>query len=379
MAETSVLSGLDLTKWRREFIREYVRDTGFEPYMGDSPMDIIHVCNDLKSDGYTIRVPLVARLQGNGVTGNSRLSGNEERLDQYYQDVSWEYYRNAIEVSKKEREKSAVDLLSVRRPLLKEWASDLVKFQLIDGFHKMSSGTQYKDATATERNNFITYNADRVLFGASKSNASSNVMATALATVDSTSDKLSPTIISLAKRMARTANPHIRPFKTGTQGREFYVLFCHPLCFRDLKENSTMTQANRDARPRDVESNPLFQDGDLIYDGVICREIPEFYQSRQGSTSSTAVNTNTTLLGVGGSSIDVGVNFLCGAQALAMVNKQAATPISKKEDDYGFFDGVGIELAHGIEKLRWNNGAGGAATNKDLGCMTLYMSAVADA
>ena len=47
----------------------------------------------------------------------------------------------------------------------------------------------------------------------------------------------------------------------------------------------------------------------------------------------------------------------------------------KKEDDYGFFDGVGIELAFGMQKLRWNNGAN---TNKDLGMLTLYCAASAD-
>lgn len=379
MAETSVLSGLDLTKWRREFIREYVRDTGFEPYMGDSPMDIIHVVNDLKTDGYTIRVPLIARLQGNGVSGNTRLSGQEERLDQYYQDIVWEYYRNAIEVSKKEREKSAVDLLSVRRPLLKEWATELIKYMLIDGFHKMSDGTQFKDANSTQRNTWLTNNADRVLFGKTKSNASSGVHATALGNIDTTDDKLTSAMGRLAKRMAKTANPHIRPFKTGTQGREYYVMFCHPYCFRDLKADATIIANSQYARAREgdaMDKNPLFQDGDLIDDGIIYREIPELLQARQGSTTSTLVNTNTTLLGVGASSIDVGVNFLCGAQALAMVNKQAATPITKKEDDYGFFDGVGIELAHGIDKLRWNNGAG---TNKDLGILTVYAAAAADA
>lgn len=378
MAETSVLSGLDLTKWRKEFIREFVRDTGFEPYMGDSPMDIIHVVNDLKSDGYTIRVPLIARLQGNGVSGNTRLSGSEERLDQYYQDITWEFYRNAIEVSKKEREKSAVDLLSVRRPLLKEWASELIKYQLIDGFHKMSNGTQYKDADATARNNFVTYNADRVLFGKTKSNYSTT-MANALGNIDATDDKLTSAMGRMAKRMARTANPHIRPFKTGTQGREYYVMFCHPYCFRDLKSDATIIANSQYARAREgdaMEKNPLFQDGDLIDDGVIYREIPEFLQARQGSTSDTLVNTNTTLVDAGNSNCDVGVNFLCGAQAIAMTNKQAATPITKKEDDYGFFDGVGIELAHGIDKLRWNNGAG---TNKDLGILTVYAAAQPDA
>ncbi len=375
MANTTVLSGLDLTRWQEDFVREYVRDSGFAPYMGDSPTDIIHVINDLKSSGYTVRVPLVARMQGNGVSGNTRLGGSEESLDQYYQDVSWEFYRNGVEISKKEREKSAVDLLGVTKPLLREWAAELMKYQIIDQMHTMSDGTQYKDASAGTRNTFVTNNSDRILFGAAKSNASSGVMATALANIDSSADKLTPTVGSTAKRLAKTANPHIRPFKTGTQGREFYVMFCNPWCFRDLKANATIIANNQYARAREgdaMDKNPLFQDGDLIDDGIIYREIPEFYQARQG----TGVNTNMHLASAGSSSIDVGVNVLVGAQALTVANKQMATPTEKTEDDYGFFRGIGIELAHGISKLRWNNGSG---TNKDLGMVTVYCSAVVDA
>lgn len=367
MATTQVLSGLELTKWRRDFIREYVRDSGFSPYMGDSPMDIIHVVNDLKTDGYTIRIPLVGRLQASGVSGNSALSGQEEALDQYYQDITWEFYRHAIAATKKEKKKSATEFMAVARPLLREWSSELIKYQLIESFHKMSGGLKFTASDATARNLWSANNVDRVLYGSTTANYSAT-HATGLGNVDNTDDKLTPTLGSLAKFMARTANPHIRPFKTGTQGREFYVMFCHPLCFRDLKNNSTMTQANRDARPRDVDSNPIFQDGDLIYDGVIYREIPEFYTPRQG----TGVNAETTF---SNGSIQVGANFLCGAQALGFVNKQAALPTSKSEDDYGFVDGVGIELAHGIDKLRWNNGANGAL-NKDVGMVTVYAAAV---
>ena len=248
MATTTVLSGLELTKWRNEFIREFVRDSGFEPYMGDSPTDIINVMSDLKGDGYTIRIPLLARLQSNGVSGNQRLSGAEEKMDQYFQDITWEFYRNAIEVSKKEREKSAVDLLAVRRPLLKEWSSELIKYQLIEQFHSMSDGSTFSVAAAATRNAFLANNADRVLFGSVISNGSSNVMATALATVSAASGKLTTDVLKLIKRRARLARPIIRPFKSGTSGREFYVLFAHPLCFRDLKNDAVMINANRDAR-----------------------------------------------------------------------------------------------------------------------------------
>ena len=57
MATTPTLSGLELTKWRSKFITEYIRDTGFDTYMGDADTDIIHVVNDLQTDGYTIRIP----------------------------------------------------------------------------------------------------------------------------------------------------------------------------------------------------------------------------------------------------------------------------------------------------------------------------------
>jgi N4-gp56 family major capsid protein len=375
MASTNVLSGLELTKWRREFIRAYVRDSGFEPYMGDSEMDIIHVVTDLKTDGYTIRVPLVADLKANGVSGNQKLTGNEEQMDQYYQDISWEFYRHAVETTKKETKKSAVDLLAVKRPLLRSWASELIKYQLIDSFHKMyasNSGAQekYSDASEATKDAWLTRNADRVLFGNAISNHGTDHSA-ALANIDTTNDKLTAASVHLLKRRARMAYPRIRPFKTGTQGREYFLMFTHPRNFRDLKKDTTIAAANRDARPRDVNSNPIFQDGDIIYDGIIFREIPEFEVAKHSSD----INAETTLEGVGNSSSDVGVNFLCGCQAIGMVNKQAATPVSKKEDDYGFVDGVGIELAHGIEKLTWGNGS---ENRKDLGIVTAYFSASAD-
>ena len=377
MADTFALEGLKGIKWRKDFIREFVRDSGFEPYMGASPMDIIHVYNDLKADGNAkIRVPLVKALKSNGVTGNTRLTGNEESLDQYYCEVEWDYHRNAIQVSKKERGLSAVDLMTPRRPLLREWASEMIKYQIIDTFHSID-GTKYADADETAKDTWLANNADRVQFGKLVANNAANDHSAALATIDSTDDKLTPALISLVKRRARVARPRIRPFKVGTQGREYYVMFAHPLCFRDLKEHATMTQANREARPRDVESNPIFQDGDLIYDGVIVREIPEFWSARVSEEDSDlTLNTSMTLEGVGASSIDVGVNVLCGAQAIAYANKQLASPITKKEDDYGFFSGVGIEMAHGMEKMTWDNGED---VKKDVGMMTVYAAATADA
>ena len=353
-------------------MRDYVRDSGFDPYMGEGLTSIIQVCNDLATDGYTIRTPLVSRLKGTGVVGDATLSGTEEALDQYYFDVTWEFYRHAITMTKKQKEKSSNELLEVTRPLLKEWASELIKYQIIDNFHKID-GIAFPTASAGQRNTWLTNNTDRVLFGAAKANAASNVHATALGLVTSGTGKLSTDVGKLAKRIAREASPHIKPYTNEMYGREYYVMFCHPYCFRDLKNDAVMINANRDARAREGEAmdkNPLFQDGDLIYDGIVFREIPEFKSGRV-----SGVNTSTHLVGVGGTAIDVGVNFLCGQQALVFANHQLPLPTTKTETDYGFVIGKGIELAHGIEKARWSNGAG---TTKDNGVVTVYCAATPD-
>lgn len=377
MATTEVLSGLDLTKWKKNFIEAYHRDSGFEPYMGNSEMDIIHVVRDLEANGYTIRVPLVLDLASDGVENNQRLGGNEEALDQYYFDVNWKFYRNAVETSKFEREKAAVNLLNVKKPLLKAWAAEKIKYQLIDTFHSIN-GTKYSAASESAKDAWLAANSDRVLFGNAIGNNAANDHSACLAEIDSTNDKLTSASVRLMKRLARNAYPRIKPFKTGTQGREYYVCFTHPRCFRDLSNDSAILAANRDARPRDVEANPIFQDGDLVYQGIIFREIPELEVAR----NSSSINAETTLDNVGASTIDVGVNFLCGAQAISYVQKQIATPIMKKEDDYGFFDGVGIEMAHGIAKTRWDNGddeGGLSGVTKDFGMVTAYFSATPDA
>ncbi len=375
MASTSVLSGLDLTKWSPQFLMEYIRQSGFEPYMGSSEDDIIHVKTDLQTTGKTIRIGLTGRAQGAGVTGNATLSGTEEQADQYYQDIAWEVYRHAMTTTWKEQEKHALDLVGQFRPALRNWCSELHKYQIIDCLHTMSGGEKFSVADATARNLWMNNNSDRVLFGAATANAVSGVHATALALVDNTTDKLTTPTASLARFMARTANPHIRPYKTE-DGREFYVMFCHPLAFRDLKTDSAMIQANRDARERNVNNNPLFQDGDLIYDGIIFREIPEFYQPRAGDTATTP-NPETTFNNT--TPIQVCANFLCGAQAIGKVMKQAPLPTVKAEDDYGFIKGVGIEMAHNYSKLRWNNAGtpNNAVTNKDVGIVTVYTAAVA--
>lgn len=167
--------------------------------------------------------------------------------------------------------------------MLKNWASDTLRTDMVKyfagpvaagvsipavGIFDSLGNTIVTGATAANYNTWSAANQDRILYGNATSNYSAT-HATGLATVDSTNDKLTTATASLAKRMAKAADPHIRPFKLE-DGREYFVMFCGQRAFRDLKLDSTMVNANRDARAREggkMGDNPLFQDGDLLYDG----------------------------------------------------------------------------------------------------------------
>jgi hypothetical protein len=205
---------------------------------------------------------------------------------------------------------------------------------------------QSRRQSAANRNAYNAANTDRLLFGKLVSNYSAT-WATAMGNLDTTDDKCTVAAMSLMKRIAKLADPHIRPFKSKV-GQEYFVAFHGSRTFRDLKADTTMTQANRDARPRDVADNPIFQDGDMIYDGIIHREVPEI--------DAIAQNTGGTysLDAVGAASADVRPVFLCGAQAVGIAWGQEPTPRTDTRKDYEFRPGVAIEELLGVKKLAFN-------------------------
>lgn len=362
MASTTLATASQVQKWDAQFMAEYVRDTGFKPYMSRGSNSVICAKYELASGGKTVNMPLVTRLTGNGVTGSSALEGNEEALGNYNHSISIDWKRNAVLITKDQAHYTEMDLRRAARDQLSNWAMNGLRDDIIAAMQSVG-GVAYGSATEAQKDAWVDNNVDRVLFGKAKSNLSTTAPAGgatydhsgSLANIDSTNDKLTAAAVSLMKRMAKTADPHIRPMRVNnSQGREYFVLFAGSLPFRDLKEDSTIQQANREARERNVGSNPIFQDGDLIYDGVIIREIPEI----------------GVLSGVGASSIDVGPVFLCGAQAIGVAWGQEPKSTTDTRD-YGFYKGVGIEEARGVEKMVFNS--------VDHGIVSGFFSAVADA
>lgn len=356
MADTTVNSALKVERWDADYFAEYIRDSGFKPYMGTGTNSLISVREDLIGKaGYQINIPLVTRLTGLGVTGNSVLEGNEETLGNYNCAVPVDVLRNAVVVTLREEQFTEIGIRNAAKDQLKAWSMDMLRGGLgataaesagiIDHLGAVfNAGTYslYSAASEATKDAWLAANSDRVLFGAAKSNNSSNDHSASLTNIDNTSDDLHQDIVALAKRMAKTASPHIRPLKVEGN-REFFVMFCPSQSFRDLKSNLSTVHQNAEVRG---ESNPIFQDGDLIYDGVIIREIPEI----------------GVIADVGnGGTVDVAPNYLCGSQALGLV--YAMRPRTKtQETDYEFRRGVGIMEMRGIRKMNFNNVQHGVLT-----------------
>lgn len=371
MANTSTATELVVTNFLSDFFREYIRNNRFSRYTGTTSNNVVVIKEGRKQ----IEIPLVTRLKGTGSTGSSTLRGNGEAIGNYGHQLAPTYYRHAVEFDKEELEKPNIDLMRAGKPLLMDWAMELTRDHIIEAMFAIHNGTSYftlKAATEAQADAWLVNNSDRVLFGALKSNGSGTDHSAGLGALDSTNDTLSADIVSLAKRMAKNADPHIRPIKTS-EDEEWYVMFADSYAFRDLKTD--LGTSHQNAMPRD-RTNPIWKDGDLVYDGVIIREVPEI-----GDYADAVDGTATTinLLTGGATTNRTTACFLCGSQALGFGLGQRPRTVVDRTYDYGFQPGVAVELKHDIDKLFFTDEANGGGGHVQHGMVTVYVQASADA
>jgi len=358
MTATTISSGNRAVEYDKKFFREYVRNQTFSDFTGTAITSPIVI---KEAENAQISIPLVTRLSGNGVSGSTSLSGNEENIGNYAFVLNPTHYRHAVVIDAEEAEKPNFDIYAAADPLLREWAMDMTREQIIQALCAIeASGTYYKwaDASAANRNTYLVANSDRVLFGTAKSNYS-GVMATDLAKVDSTNDTLDKGIIGIAKRMAMTASPAIRPWKSMEANYEQFIMFVGSRAYRDLY--SSLGTELQNARERG-QSNPIWQPGDLMIENVLVREVPEI---------TSLLTTSSDFATAGNSSIPVEPCFLVGQQALGWALQKRPKTSEKEDKDYDFVRGLGITMKHDIKKMFYNA--------KQHGVVTIFVSGAADA
>lgn len=396
MALTSNHVNNEVIKFRKQAAIDFLRKSRFDPFMGPDSTSVIVRLKDLVGDGKEINIPLVTQLSGAGV-GAGVLRGNEEQIDSYGFPVWADWARNAVANNRAVNKESSFSVRSTARSLLSGWSRRIVRDDIVDALLSIPTasvqsgrltspgnrvnGVKWSAATTSQKNAWVTANVDRVVFGSVIANYSTT-FATAVGNVDSTNDKMTAVVGSLAKSQAMqtgvdpnnpgayNGKPKITPFQLKEADQEWYVCFVGSRGMRDLKADPTMYQANRDAREREgadpTKKNPIFTGGGLVYDGVYYLEIPEITQ-------------RLLLKGVGASSIDVEPFFLCGQGALAYALGQMPRPTQLEDGDYDFITGMGIEAQYGVGKVAKISMGDSSNSLIDWGMVTGFVSGVANA
>lgn len=384
MALMQISSGNKVTDFQKKVNKVYVREGKFGAYIGPSENAIIQTNKNLRKKS----IALVGKLSGPGVRGSTQLVGNEEPISNYDFIFEPTHLRNGTLIDNEEREKSEFDLYQEARPILMNWMMETKRDQICQALGAVWAGGTYYNyggvaasgatgssaASAANMDTWNTNNTDRILYGAAKSNLTAGDHTTSLGTIDTTNDRLTTGNIELLKRMAMQCNPLIRPVQIK-EDEPWFVYFVGSYGFRDLRNTSAMQQALREGWARGKE-NPLFSAGDLIWDGVIIKEIPDldkFIDSSAGGLfdgvwGAGATGDSLATSGNGGSR--VGVGFLCGAQAVCFGRGKDASFKQRNEDDYEHLNGVAVTGKHDIKKIFYNN--------KQFGMITHFHSAPVD-
>ena len=362
MADTRVSTGLTVEQWDDQFFTEYLTENRFAGEMGTNENNIIQVKENLmKKPGDRINYALVNKLIQDAVTGRGTMEGNEEDMASRSYEQVVDKRRNAVRFAEVDEQFSAISLRAAAKHTLKEWSLKDTEKLIIQSLASIN-GVNYASATEAQKDAWLTDNADRVFFASGYAGADSSA---GLTEQDLTNDRLTAADITAMKYKALvTANPKIRPIRTTENGRHYFILYCDPRCFRDLKAeaSSPLIQAQREVT-LEMENNRLFQGGDMLWDGVIIKEVHEMF-SELGTPFANLGDSAT---------VEIGCAFLCGAQAVAAAYARRWKSTTE-EFDYGDKHGVEISSIYGIGKMQFGSGSADRDDLKDQGVVTGYFA-----
>lgn len=360
MSLTAIPANDRVVRYQNKFFTEFIRNNKFSKYIGTSVNSPIQLVEDLtKGRGESVYIYLVNELGASVANGKIRtdyqtLKGYETPLNIRSNKLTLGLSRFGVTLWETDKQFSAIDLVEARNDVLQDNAKTYMRDRIIAALGSMSiDGTThvaYADADETSvKDVWLANNSDRVIFGA---DAGSGVdHSDDLAQLDTTNDIITEANLKRWKDKAKAADPIIRPIKVR-EDEEWYVVLLPTKLFRGAQ--TALAAINREAWVRaQGDGNPLFTGGDLIYDGMIIKEVPEL----PVLSASTAAG------------------YLMGAQALGYAVGLRSKVITDT-DDYGEVNGAGIKMLDKVQKLYFGSGVSDTTTPKQHGIATGYFAYV---
>jgi hypothetical protein len=345
MADTRVNANLSPTIWDDKFSTEFFQSNPFAAYAGTSPNNMIVMKEDFASKrGNGITFEFITNLTRGTIYDRQPLRGHEDVLGEYGDKIFWRMRKKGISMHELDVDLAAINMRDASKSVLKSWSNEDVKWETIDRLGDVGTNCDipYDTALATDKNSWITNNADRVRIGNSSSNYSTT-FSTAMATLDTTNNIFTVDSVVDLKAVALAARPRITPIEVKERNNQrFFVAFVHPRVMRDYKKSVRVTETQVTVQSR---NEAIFMGGDREMDGVVIHEVDDM----------------PAYTGIGASGTTVYPVYLCGQEALGWAIK-SRYKTREQEDDYGQVEGIGMFGKWGMKKLNYSSSIGGTDT-----------------
>jgi len=319
MANSVSNSSLRQELWRKQLFAD-VRDTLYMTrFIGTGATSMVQELTDLSKDkGSKITFGLGMKLSGSGITGDSELEGNEEKMTDYAEDVSIDQLRHAVRLTgQMDEQKNIYNMRMSGKERLTDWWAERIDQEIMDKLCGKASSTFANTPTSADGTSMSVYAGGFSSFG--------TVTAAA---------KMDCKVLDAAKQLAKLSTTKVRPLRIN--GKQHYVAILHPYDATNLRQDPVWNQAQRDANIRG-EKNPIFSGALGMYNGIIIHEHEYVYRTNDGSGSAYVAR-----------------NVLCGQQA-AVIAWGKKVKWVEKTFDYGNKFGVSVGAIFGCLKPLFNS------------------------
>lgn len=332
--------------WSKKLNYEASKALDIEPLMGEGSNSIIQVKNELRKEGGDcVTFSLRAQIMGRGVSEGETLKGNEEAL-QFLHD---KLYINELNHAVSTKNKGTIDqqriLFSLRdeaHKSLVDWYADrlsLMFFTQVCGYTAPTMKFEGREIELDE----LYYGFNAPLAPSSRRIVRPEAKTKDEDVKDLSKHSFSLKLIDEAVKVAKLANPKIRPVRVG--GSNVYVMYLHPIQVMQLRTNTDTGQwldIQKAAYSGSRAKNPIF-DGSLgMYNGVILRESEHV---THGVKSDGTVEENVRRA------------VLLGAQSAMLAfgaeNQDTRYKLVEELDDYQRVYGVAAKTIIGMKKTRF--------------------------
>jgi N4-gp56 family major capsid protein len=375
VANTVSIDALRQELWSKELLEDVQRDVkNIMRFMGEDENNVVQVSRELnKKGGDTQTFGLVARLRGDGVTGDDELEGNEESMKSFAEQVIIDQVRNAVRLTGKlDAQKTVYDQIKSAKGVLRIWLKEFLARNIFFKLGGVTNTTLVDTSGRTVGGRALWSNtpdfipdADEAYTGARLRYMNAGGVSTASL---SSSNKMTLDVVTDAVTMARLADPKIQPI-TG-DGEDFYVMYLHPLCARDIKKSADWKTAQENAKVRS-DSNPVFR-GALGYWSnclLLENEFVPWLDVSVALNSFRGAATGTDC------AVDTARNLLCGRQAVLMAEASAPDALVVEQFDYKNKDGVACSYMGGLQKAVFSAGGSAGTTAVEFGVIAVDAAA----